>query len=182
MAKKTSTRASTTSRSPPRPAGRTTHAAPRTGGFRAKIRMYRQGLGDCFLITLPLKNPQAGRKAFYIMIDCGVILGTPDATEAMTKVVEDLVHETKGRIDLLLATHAHWDHISGFTQAAATFKRLKFDQVWMPWTEDPEDPNGRKLRDDRDRSLSALQMGLAQMRLSAAADETTELARPCGRI
>jgi hypothetical protein len=38
-----------------------------------RVRMYRQGLGDCFLITLPRKNA----KPYYIMIDCGVILGTP---------------------------------------------------------------------------------------------------------
>jgi hypothetical protein len=142
-------------------------AAAKDDGFRAKVRMYLQGLGDCFLVTLPRKHGPADRNPYRIMIDCGVILGTPEAADRMTKVVEDVVHETNGHVDLLLATHAHWDHISGFTQAEAAFKKLKVDQVWLPWTEDPNDPNGRKMQDNRDRSLDALRFGLAQMKLAA---------------
>ena len=40
-----------------------------------KVRMYRQGLGDCFLVSLPRHNCQT----FYLLIDCGVILGTSNA-------------------------------------------------------------------------------------------------------
>jgi hypothetical protein len=43
-------------------------------GFRAKIRMYRQGLGDCFLVTLPRKEG----KPFFMLVDCGVVLGTEE--------------------------------------------------------------------------------------------------------
>ena len=52
-------------------------------GPRATIRMYRQGLGDCFLITLPRKK---SAKPYRILIDCGVILGTEDAITKMTNV------------------------------------------------------------------------------------------------
>jgi hypothetical protein len=153
-------------------------AAAKNDGFRAKVRMYLQGLGDCFLVTLPHKNGPGGGDPYRIMIDCGVILGTPEPANRMTKVVEDVVRETDGHVDLLLATHAHWDHISGFTQAEAAFKKLKVDEVWLPWTEDPNDPNGRKVQDDRDRSLNALRLGLAQMQLAAdtgAANEVTSM-------
>ena len=37
--------------------------------------MYRQGLGDCFLLAFAT----GGRRPFYVLIDCGVLLGTPDA-------------------------------------------------------------------------------------------------------
>src|SRR3984957_21044497 len=57
------------------------------GGIRAKIRMYRHGLGDCFLITLPRK---ASPDPYRILIDCGVILGTASPGDMMTKVVEDI--------------------------------------------------------------------------------------------
>lgn len=147
---------------------------PKDGGFRAKIRMYRQGLGDCFLVTLP--RTDAKKPPFRIMIDCGVILGTADAATKMTQVVQDIVRETDGHIDLLLATHAHWDHLSGFTQAEAAFKDLKIDQVWMPWTEDPNDPNGRKLRDDHAKALSALRMNVARMHLAGASETAAEVA------
>jgi hypothetical protein len=56
--------------------------------FRAKVRMYR-GLGDCLLVTLP----RAGGN-YFILIDCGILLGTPNAKQWMTDVVEDIVATT----------------------------------------------------------------------------------------
>src|SRR5689334_13568689 len=100
-------------------------AATTDGSYRAKIRMYRQGLGDCFLISLPRKQPLAGRSDYVIMIDCGVILGTSNPEAIMTKVVDDIVATTKGEVDLLVVTHEHWDHVSGFVQAEDAFKNLK---------------------------------------------------------
>ncbi len=83
--------------------------------------MYRQGLGDCFLVSLK----RAGAAPDYkILIDCGVILGTRAPAAIMTKVVDDIVATTQGEVDLLLATHEHWDHLSGFIQAASSFERL----------------------------------------------------------
>ena len=60
--------------------------------------MYRQGLGDCFLISLPRTN--GGGRPYYVMIDCGVILGTADAGTKMTEVVENIIAVTRGEIDL----------------------------------------------------------------------------------
>jgi phosphoribosyl 1,2-cyclic phosphodiesterase len=72
--------------------------------------MYRHGLGDCFLVTLPRENGDN----YFIMIDCGVIVGTPDATARMQQVAHNIVATTGGKLDLLIATHEHWDHLSGF--------------------------------------------------------------------
>ena len=82
-----------------------------------RVRMYRQGLGDCFLVTLPKQDGSS----FYLMIDCGVILGTADATNIMNKVVANIIGETHGYVDLLVVTHEHWDHVSGFIQAGSLF-------------------------------------------------------------
>src|ERR1700722_535138 len=60
--------------------------------FRAKIRMYRQGLGDCFLVTLPRSGNQGD---YHALIDCGVILGTSDAATTMTKVLQDVAAVSK---------------------------------------------------------------------------------------
>jgi hypothetical protein len=171
VAKKAKTASRT--RRPKPPAGAPAPAAPARGGFRARIRMYRQGLGDCFLITLPRLD--ASKEPFRIMIDCGVILGTKDSTTKMTDVVRDIVKETKGHIDLLLATHLHWDHVSGFAQAEAEFKNLKVDQVWMPWTEDPKDPNGRELREQQDNALTALRGSVARMNLMGAGEAASQI-------
>src|SRR4029077_11800140 len=48
-----------------------------------KIRMYRTGLGDCFLLAFKKVKKGAGdRDAFYMLIDCGVYKGTPKEQNA----------------------------------------------------------------------------------------------------
>jgi hypothetical protein len=89
----------------------------------------------------------------------------------MKQVAESIVKTTGGRLDLLVATHEHWDHLSGFVQAREEFKKLKqIDQVWLAWTEDPHDAEAARLRADRRQKLAALWMGLAHLgpRLGAA--------------
>jgi glyoxylase-like metal-dependent hydrolase (beta-lactamase superfamily II) len=136
---------------------------PRPGRtHRATVRMYRQGLGDCFLITIPRKNVSS----FRILVDCGVILGTQNAVEKITRVAKDFVKETGGHIDILLATHQHWDHLSGFIQASETFAKLKVDEVWVAWTEDPDDPLAQELRQERSEAITALRMSAAAMTMA----------------
>lgn len=134
------------------------------GTYRAKVRMYRQGLGDCFLISLKKSKNEPD---FKILIDCGVILGTPDAAEIMTRVVDDIVAATNGKVDLLLATHEHWDHLSGFIQAAKSFERLTIGEVWLAWTEDPADELAAELRGERQRAIAALQMAVNTLHMSS---------------
>jgi hypothetical protein len=107
---------------------------PPKGGVT--IRMYRQGLGDCFLLAFGREN----QDPFFMLIDCGVIIGTPDPNVKMTAVVDDICKTTKNHLDLLVITHEHWDHVSGFEQAKNSFARLnnQVDRVWLGWTEDPE--------------------------------------------
>lgn len=126
---------------------------------RATVRTYKHGLGDCHLVTLYGERSAAYR----ILIDCGVILGTKDAKAVMTRVMESIVQDTGGEVDLLVATHEHWDHVSGFAQAAEVFTKLKVGQVWMAWTEDPSDEGARKLADSKRKSLSLLQQAAAHL-------------------
>lgn len=126
-----------------------------------RVRMYRQGFGDCLLVDLPGSDG----KPFRMMIDCGVLWGTPDAVPRMRAVVEDLVEETGGRVDVLVVTHEHWDHVSGFSQAREMFAvegaqarpgQLAVGEVWLAWTEDPSDPLARQLREEQKAKLNAL--------------------------
>ena len=122
--------------------------------------MYRQGLGDCFLLTLP----GAAGKPFYMLIDCGVVLGTADPGTPMKRILNDIITETKGRIDVLVATHEHWDHISGFVQVRDLFDKLKIGSVWLAWTEDPKDTLANKLRKERRTAENALRMAVNHLR------------------
>src|SRR5437870_5679360 len=128
----------------------------------AKVCMYRHGLGDCFLVTLPRQDGSN----YFIMIDCGVVLGTSDANSRMAAVVADIAATTGGHVDLLAATHGHWDHISGFVQAADAFKNLSFGQVWLAWTEDPTDALAKALGQERDNALKGLRLSANHLRLA----------------
>jgi hypothetical protein len=147
--------------------------ASASGNYRIKVRMYRQGLGDCFLLTIPRKNG----KPFYAVIDCGVILGTKDAGAIMNEVVEHIVTTTGGHVDLVAATHEHWDHISGFGQAKEIWtdkSRLTIGEVWLSWAEDKNNALAQKLRGERRALKMALSAAASRMHLAgdstAAAD------------
>jgi beta-lactamase superfamily II metal-dependent hydrolase len=128
--------------------------------------MYRQGLGDCFLIALP----RAGAGPFHVLIDCGVLLGTKDAAETMTRVAEDIAATTARRLDVVVATHEHWDHLSGFIQAQSVFDKMQIGEVWLAWTEDPTDDLAAHLRREREQALRGLRTAVARLAgLDAAA-------------
>lgn len=145
-------------------ASRPGKAAARRAGVPeggVKVRMYRQGLGDCFLLTFPTGS----ERPFYMMIDCGVLLGTEDGSNRMKEVVQDVIETTGGQVDLLVATHQHWDHLSGFIQAGDLFARaddrrpagkLRVDRLWLAWTEDPANRLANHIRAKQKRREQAL--------------------------
>jgi len=96
-----------------------------------KVRMYRVGFGDFFLLTVPTA---AGEK--YILIDCGVFKGTTGTGDlaSIEDAVEDLFKTTGGQLALVIMTHRHADHIAGFSRAAR-FNDFKASMVWMPYWE-----------------------------------------------
>ncbi len=136
-----------------------------------RVRTYRHGLGDCFLLTFPGSD----HSPVHVLVDCGVLLGTPDASNAMRRVVSNIDTTTGGFIDVVIATHEHWDHISGFNQARNLFDTLKFGEIWMAWTEEPDDPLATKLRDERHKRRQAVAsaFGVWQRQLRASAGGLT---------
>ncbi|MFO1501595.1 MAG: MBL fold metallo-hydrolase [Verrucomicrobiota bacterium] len=126
--------------SSPRPA-----APPRD--YRVRIRMYRQGLGDCFLLSFRNES----RAVTHVMIDCGVVLGTDQPEAVMKQIARNLKEETGGTIDVLIITHEHWDHLSGFSpgQAQKELAELTFNELWLAWTEDPTNDLANALRTER---------------------------------
>lgn len=133
-----------------------------TAGLQVYIRMYRalppdatyKGLlGDCFLIRVVDGPSQSA-----ILIDCGLLQGSPDERARMKSVAQDIVDTTGGRLDLLVVTHRHWDHIGGFSLAADTFfdpEKLAIDNIWMGWTECPDDEAALALQARLDRAAAA---------------------------
>jgi hypothetical protein len=117
-----------------------------------RVRMYRQGLGDCFLLSFQ----EGDRAPTSILVDCGVLLGTERPEEVMRGVMEDIRKTTKDRLAVLAATHEHWDHLSGFVQAKELFDHFAVEETWLAWTEDPLHPLARSLKAERHRLAAAL--------------------------
>lgn len=53
----------------------------------------------------------------------------------MQEVVADIATETGDKVDVLVTTHEHWDHLSGFQQAKDVWDRIAIGELWMAWTE-----------------------------------------------
>src|SRR5215471_10570388 len=136
------------------------------------VRMYRQGLGDCFLLAFPTGQPG---QAFYMLIDCGVIFGTPSAASKMQDVATDIVAATGGDIHLLVATHEHWDHLSGFIQAGDVFQQMRIHNLWLAWTEDPSDELAQKLRAEFQDDREALRMAVNRASDAESVEHITNL-------
>lgn len=137
-----------------------------------RIRMYRQGLGDCFLLTFVQKD----KDPVNMLIDCGLLQGTKNGKEIMQCVVADIKDslplkksvdggKEKPWLDFVLLTHEHIDHISGFSQAKDIFDEIHFGQVWVGWTEDESHPNYNDVRDRFKKQITGLKAASAKMRL-----------------
>ena len=143
---------------------RTPSEAPASGNLpKLRVRMYRHGLGDCFLLTF---NP--GGEEMHVLIDCGT-LGSKCTDVKLPEVIADIDKTTGGHLHLVVATHQHQDHLSGFGKVADQFssaKEKKIDHVWMAWTENPKDPLAKKLTKSRDDMAIAVTAAAQALRAS----------------
>jgi hypothetical protein len=102
---------------------------------RARIRSYNVGFGDCFLLTFFYgEDPTRD-----ILID----FGSTKASEFGPKggpvaIAEKIREDCGGKLDVVVATHRHADHVSGFDgKAGEIIASLQPELVIQPWTEDP---------------------------------------------
>lgn len=116
------------------------------------IRMYRSGLGDCFLLTLPDKQ----NNPFYILMDCGVFFRTPDEEKIMRLVVKDVEATIQRHLHLIVVSHEHYDHLCGFNHARDIFSGMTIDKIWFSWTEDPANDLANQLREEIEKKAEAL--------------------------
>ncbi|HEX2270032.1 MAG TPA: hypothetical protein VHH35_10870 [Pyrinomonadaceae bacterium] len=137
------------------------------------IRMYNVGFGDAFLVLLPVGNEQR-----RILFDCGSIEAAQGLP--MAKIVDRIIADVtdpdgQARIDVVVATHRHKDHVSGFGQAA--WENVEVKEVWMPWTEHPTDPEARRIRDIQSNLALGLDKALTAKAAMVGAAEKAELRR-----
>jgi beta-lactamase superfamily II metal-dependent hydrolase len=157
-AKKTA-KTSKTAKAPKKPKKPKGSGSGASGDGKLRVRMYRVGFGDFFLVSVPSANGPR-----HILIDCGVHLGD---LKAISDGVADMAKETGGELSLIIVTHRHADHISGFAKCASQFRDFSVDTVWMSWWDDPSDSQAVAFQ----ANLTALAAGMqARLALRAAAD------------
>lgn len=110
-------------------------------GGEVLVRMYDVGFGDCFLVVIP------GEPRRVVLVDAGFHAqgkGAFAGKDLAARVIADVV-ELRGspRIDVVVATHRHQDHVYSFN--APGWDEVEVGEVWMPWVEDRADERAKRL-------------------------------------
>jgi beta-lactamase superfamily II metal-dependent hydrolase len=136
-------------------------AASNADATGLRVRMFRVGFGDFFLLTVPTSG---GPK--HILIDCGVFAGDLGSIE---DAVAQMAKDCDSQLALLVMTHRHADHISGFARCRNIFSEFTVEQVWMSWFEDPHNTTATAFQ----ASLMAM-AGLIGNRLALRSDSASQ--------
>ena len=129
-------------------------------GDGVQVRMYNVGFGDCFLLTF---NTSAGPRR--VLIDCGYhISGPPPVAikDVVTEILADITSAGKARIDVVIATHRHRDHVYGFEDKR--WNDVEVGEVWMPWTEDEKDPDAARIREAQAAKAKRLTLAINELK------------------
>lgn len=124
------------------------------------VRMYNVGFGDSFLLLLPDKKT--------ILVDAGFHSrgkGAFTYHQLVKQIATDAkAHSGKARIDVVIATHRHQDHVYAFN--SAEWNKVDIGEVWLPWVEDRDNPDATKLWKKQQGFAMALRDAAPSFKLS----------------
>lgn len=138
------------------------------------IRAYNVGCGDCIYVRIP-----GADGGFNMLIDCG----KKGNDELLKKAVDHLRTELPAgskagtkRLDLIVATHRHEDHIKGFDPQL--FDKIQVKNIWLSVAMDPNHPQAKGVNSLRAFATDAMRT-LANSGM-ALSDEVEMLAATYG--
>ena len=107
------------------------------------LRAFNVGFGDCFLLSFNYAN----NVSRHVLIDYGSTALPKGAKPGhMLRIARKIGELTNNKLHVVVATHRHRDHISGFATSTNgkgsgdIIKSYKPDVVLQPWTEQPDIP------------------------------------------
>ena len=151
----------------------------------ATLFTFNVGFGDCFL----LRFQYAGAKRRHVLVDFGSTRQPkPRPAKYLTRVAEQIKDLSGSKLDVVVATHRHKDHIYGFRTnkkgdaPGNVIASCNPTLVLQPWTEHPDAPRDAMASPDQSEDGRAFASALVNMnrfslavRRIAAADKKTKL-------
>ncbi|GAA1800408.1 MBL fold metallo-hydrolase [Agromyces neolithicus] len=143
------------------------------------IRMYNVGFGDSFLVTV-----RRDSAVWRMLVDCGVHshgrVKVNGVSRPIGKIVDRIIDDLRAEaapgepphLDVVVATHHHQDHISGFAEEA--WAEVDVAEVWVPFVEDPGDPDAVRLRSGLDDAANRLRSLIDSTSARAVANESKD--------
>jgi hypothetical protein len=133
--------------------------------------MHQVGFGDCFLLSFRYdRDPGDGdrRRERHVLIDFGSTRWpakgdpAPSTADEHLAVANAIADRSNRKLDAVVMTHRHKDHLSGFGQeaAGAVIAGLQPRLVVRPWTENPGAARDATRPDDIEERSHSLARGL----------------------
>lgn len=150
--------------------------------LHVNVTMYPVGeLGDCFLLDFIKGNVQTS-----VLIDCGSFRNGAEAKTRMNTVAKEIqinqqVNGTIRAIDVVVATHQHNDHLSGFAHCNDIFNQIGIEHAWLSWLDKPTDGHAGSIAAGERKLVKKLSeisrnlYGLKGMKKSTAATRINEI-------
>lgn len=119
------------------------------------IKMYKVGeLGDCFLLRF-----KQGAEQSHILIDCGSFRNGADSIATMKAIASDIKKQLNGAsLNVIVGTHQHNDHLSGFVHAKKIFESMSPEKVWLSWLDNPNNKQAVRIGTDYNNYLTSLRL------------------------